>query len=621
MSIEKKPSEEKIWLKHYEPGAFEACDNFPDKETLWDFIEKKLIEFEYIPAMRYLRKTEFSRPEYRELVYQWARTFRGMGVEPDDVVPIYAPFIPGVSAMMLALVAIGASANFLKLKISQNEIERLTEDAKVMVVFDGAGLYDKEVHNTLKDRRFKNIIVTSAADHLANPFRSLVQLKTYIDAHKGKSFVPKDDNRYTWYDKALEMASYYTGDPRVPFVPNRTSVITSSSGTTGNVKMIMATNESVLHQLRQAQVARVPYKPGGICFANLPLTASTANDCLLLLPLMYGMTIEVNPQFSEKLFFKQTIAVKPQVAVATGSFWEAFFSQYEKLGKKPPLDFFDAWIMGGEGNTPEKLEWMNQILIENGAHAPMMCGYGQSETFAPITFHKLDMEITAPQRERGVTSVGIPFPGFIVGVFDKDGNELGYNQPGELRVKSKSVMKGYYKDKELTEQTIVDGWLRTGDQVEIDEDGQVYFYDRIKNLIEHEGQLIPPAVIAYYIRKEPAIDNCIVRSMPLENGTNALVAHIVLKDTEESLTDILNRVNTRMSEWLPSGLEIAGYRQTELCSSPTTGKKNYPLFDSQLDGYFKPEDGKLLSLTFIPNETSNKFTMQVDRGMGLYLKK
>lgn len=618
------PSEEKVWLKHYQLNAEELCADFPDKETLWDFIEKKLIEFEYIPAMRYLRKTEFSRPEFRELVYQWARTFRGLGVEPDEVVPIYAPFIPGVAIMMLALNAIGASTNFLKLGIPKDDLERLTEDSKVFVVFDGAGLYSSTIHNALKDSRFKNIIVTSAYDHLENPFRSLVQIKTMIDARKSKSYVPKDDKRYIWYDKALEMAAYYTGDPRVPFMPNRTSVITSSSGTTGNVKMIMASNESVLHQLRQAQVAKVPYKPGGVCFANLPLTASTANDCLLLLPLMYGMTIEINPQFSEKKFLKQVLEIRPQVSVATGSFWEAFFKEYEKMGKKPSLDFFDAPIMGGEGNTPEKIDWMNRLLKENGATTTIMCGYGQSETFAPITFEKLDIELIAPQKERGVSSVGIPFPGFIVGVFDENGNELGYNQPGELRVKSRAIMKGYYKDDKLTDETIINGWLRTGDQVEMDEDGVVYFYDRIKNLIEYNGELIPSAVIAFYIRKDKAIDNCIVRKMPLEDGTEAIVAHIELTDTKDDLYSILSRTDERLKEILPKGFEIAGYRETELCSSPTTGKKNYPYYDSQLFGYSKSLDEKLYDLIFSKDEITANHTMQYSleqKGLTLSLRK
>ncbi len=111
----------------------------------------------------------------------------------------------------------------------------------------------------------------------------------------------------------------------------------------------------------------------------------------------------------------------------------------------------------------------------------MFSGYGQSELFSTVA---VENPVARYDFSKKVMSVGIPMAGIMVGVFNREGKELGYNQRGELRVKAKSAMKGYYNKPELTAQTKVDGWIHTGDLAEIDENGFVYVWGRMNDIVK-----------------------------------------------------------------------------------------------------------------------------------------
>lgn len=81
-------SKDRPWLKYYELAADEKAKQVPNNKTIWDVIEESLIKYKDIPAIKYFKK-EISRPDFIDSVYLWARTLRGMGVEENEVVPIW----------------------------------------------------------------------------------------------------------------------------------------------------------------------------------------------------------------------------------------------------------------------------------------------------------------------------------------------------------------------------------------------------------------------------------------------------------------------------------------------------------------------------------------------------
>lgn len=576
------------WLSKYREGAYDRARNIPLNKTIWDLLEEKFKEDESIPALEYFKR-EITRSDFASSVETWARTFRAMGIEENEIVPIYGTMFPEIGAMTCALNAIGAVPYFLKLAISKQALEEETKEAKVAIVFNGMWNNVKEV---FMEDRFKKIIVATAADSMLFPKKQIVSFSDYISAKKNKSMIP-NTSKYIWVDDAKKIGKYYTGEYKVPFVPNRSAFITSSSGTSinGVVKGTIATNEAAISQLLKASAAEVNYNRGSMCLTNLPPTASTSLNCLFFLPLYRGMTVVNEPRLSEATYYDQMMMYKPQVALMTGAFWESFYRRVEnnlKKGQKVDLSFFEMPIIGGEGLTPESLNWMNDLIQRCGSKVKMFNGYGMSEVFSVLSVEKEGFEPKIKNKD--VVSVGLPYPGVKLGIFDKNGKELKYNEKGELWIlDDESMMKGYYGKQELTQKTIIDGVLHTGDIFSIDEEGFLYCYGRKDNVINlGNGEKTYLFDIENKLRKYPGVKEALILAMPLSDGTTSLVAHLLLDNSIEETT-IYERLDEFVSKEFNGLITIDGYKKHELSFpiSPTTAKKDRNKLMKDLSGYKK----------------------------------
>ena len=109
-----------------------------------------------------------------------------------------------------------------------------------------------------------------------------------------------------------------------------------------------------------------------------------------------------------------------------------------------------------------------------------------------------------------VGSAGKPREGVEVQVVDEDGKTVPPGVIGELTLRSKSMMVGYWNDEENTAKTIRDGWLHSGDQGKIDEDGDVWFVGRSKEIIIHRGSNIAPGEVESILDTHPDISEGVV---------------------------------------------------------------------------------------------------------------
>ena len=136
-------------------------------------------------------------------------------------------------------------------------------------------------------------------------------------------------------------------------------------------------------------------------------------------------------------------------------------------------------------------------------------GYGLTETTATAT---------APDRELAVApgSVGRAMPSTELRVVDPDsGADLGPGEPGELWVRGPQTMAGYLHRADATAAMIdADGWLRTGDLVVVDEEGQVFIVDRLKELIKVNAFQVAPAELEAVLAAHPAVADAAVIGRP-----------------------------------------------------------------------------------------------------------
>ncbi|MHA1305040.1 MAG: AMP-binding protein, partial [Candidatus Heimdallarchaeaceae archaeon] len=173
-----------------------------------------------------------------------------------------------------------------------------------------------------------------------------------------------------------------------------------------------------------------------------------------------------------------------------------------KIAEHPDADKYDLTslvmcISGGETlpkTTVEKFERQTgNVLVE---------GYGLTES-SPVTHIN-----PADKKARKIGTIGMPIPNTMAMIVDTEtGEEITeYGKPGELWIRGPSVMKGYWNNKEATDNVLVNGWLRTGDIATMDEDGYFSIVDRLKDMIIVSGYKVWPNEVEDVLYSHPAIN-------------------------------------------------------------------------------------------------------------------
>ena len=142
-------------------------------------------------------------------------------------------------------------------------------------------------------------------------------------------------------------------------------------------------------------------------------------------------------------------------------------------------------------------------------------GYGQSES-GPAICHlsKEDHAVLGTPEEKRLASVGQPDIGVQVKIVDDKGKDVDPGDLGEIIVRSKHIMLEYWKKPKDTSNTIVDGWLHTGDIGRYDEKGYVFLVDRKKDMIITGGENVFPREIEEILYRNPKVHEAAVIGIP-----------------------------------------------------------------------------------------------------------
>ncbi|MGU7774625.1 AMP-binding protein [Burkholderia sp. MR1-5-21] len=180
-------------------------------------------------------------------------------------------------------------------------------------------------------------------------------------------------------------------------------------------------------------------------------------------------------------------------------------------------------IMAG---SPCPIETMNQV-VSSMHMREVTIAYGMTET-SPVSFQSA----TTDPLDKRTTTVGTIQPHLEVRIVDTSGNTVAVGETGELCTKGYSVMLGYWGDAEKTRESIVDGWMHTGDLATIDADGYCNIVGRLKDMVIRGGENIYPREIEEYLFRYPKIQNVQVFGVPDQKNGEELCAWIVLKQGE-----------------------------------------------------------------------------------------
>ena len=144
--------------------------------------------------------------------------------------------------------------------------------------------------------------------------------------------------------------------------------------------------------------------------------------------------------------------------------------------------------------------------------------------------------------ERKPGSIGVPVRGVEMKLVDDDGNDVDEGEVGEIAIRGENVMKGYWGREDATEESIPDGWFRTGDMAKQDEDGYYFIVDRKKDLIIRGGYNVYPREVEEALYEHEAVAEVAVIGVPHDELGEEVGAAVALKDGEKVTEDELRDV-------------------------------------------------------------------------------
>jgi len=326
-----------------------------------------------------------------------------------------------------------------------------------------------------------------------------------------------------------EISSTRTGEPEFrPCTRSDAATIVYSSGTGGRPKGCVMTHENYLEQC-VALTSLYPFAPGMRYLSILPTNHAIDFMVGFFGPFICGAAVvhlrTLRPEYVREAFVKYKItyvSLVPLVlknlqkglqarfdALASGErkVFEALVAVNKALTKRRPhlalsrlllKQVHEAFggklraiIVGGAFTEPETLQFFYDLGI------PVANGYGLTEAGTAVTVNDLK-----PFR---ADTVGKPLPGMEVRVLHPDANGIG-----EVAVRSKTVMSGYLNEPELTAETIVNGWLMTGDLARFDLTGHLQLFGRKKNMIvTEEGKNIYPEDVESVFESLAVKESCV----------------------------------------------------------------------------------------------------------------
>ena len=288
------------------------------------------------------------------------------------------------------------------------------------------------------------------------------------------------------------------------------AIIMFTSGTTGNPKGVLITEKGLKKNVIKISQHFNINSYDRIMIAR-PLYHCTVLTGELLLSLFNGVNIG---------FFDDKYSPNSMLEFATQN-------EISFLGGTPSLlNHFSTFIQ--RRNTKhliKKVVLSGEIIKKNVTinirkgfpDADIYCAYGMTEAAPRAAYlppHKFDI---CPE------SAGIPFDGIQIKIVNEANLKLPVHASGMVMIKTPSVMKGYYKNDELTKETIIDGWLKTKDIGYQDENGYLYILSRADDMIIKGGMNIYPKEIENQIEELSQIKECSVYGIRADSGEKIAV--------------------------------------------------------------------------------------------------
>lgn len=494
-------SEEKIWMKQ-----------FPEEERNLEMPRMKI--YTYLKEVNKNRlKTTALHYYGRNITYgqlirqidEVANAYAALGIRAGDTVSLLSASTPESIMTVYALNKIGAVTNAIDPRQNTEFIEKMIKDSgsKILVTINIAWPKVRKIKDSIRQ---DYIIVQTAATSLPLFKKIAMNIAVRTKIEYGNGVITwKDFMKRSHEGTAIEVD--YKGDGVV--------AIAYTGGTTGFPKGVMLTNDSINSVAFSFKHCGIVYEKGDRFLGIMPIFSSYGLVCGIHMPLTMEIELALIPKFNPSDLAKHIKKYRPNHLISTPAFYEMMMQ--DPILKGMDLSFLKTLGSGGDTMNEGLEAKLGEFIKEHNMRYPLCQGYGMSELSAAASFCVND------RHKDG--SVGVPCLTTIVSVFDPEtGEELDYNQQGEICMTGPSMMKGYFNNPEETAYVMRlhdDGkvWIHSGDIGYIDEDGFIFIKGRVKRMITRpDGHKVFPVVIESAINALPAVVNCVVIGVNNRDG-------------------------------------------------------------------------------------------------------
>ncbi|MCL2663598.1 MAG: AMP-binding protein [Oscillospiraceae bacterium] len=512
------------WLKFYDgvPHNLEYPD-FSMVQQLFTAVHKypNLAAYDFFGC-----KKTFS--EFRAEIEACARGLLACGIKKADRVTVCMPNTPQAIIMIYALNLIGSVANMVHPLSAEEELVSYINDSESVAVLT-LDQFAQKLKTIIPRTNVKFLILAGIEDGLAGIKKTLYKLT------KGRKIVrlPTEGIIIRFTD-LIKKGQTYTFDIDAKMKGDDVAAILYSGGTSGTTKGILLTNLNFNALALQTEAAGDCVIPGHIMLAVMPVFHGFGLGVCIHTALTAGATALLIPQFSLEAYVKILKNQKPHYIAGVPTLYEAML-RHPKISKID-MSQLEGIFCGGDSLSIELKRKVDTLLKNNGSTEQVREGYGMTESvtascLTPKKFHKEG-------------SIGIPYPDMHFKIVRIGTQEtMPYGEEGELVVSGPTVMKSYNNNEEETKQALqthTDGkiWLHTGDLGSMDEDGFVYFRQRIKRMIVSSGYSIFPTQLENAIEShEDVLISCVI-GIPDDYKMQRLKAFIALRDNKEATDEI-----------------------------------------------------------------------------------
>lgn len=530
---------DKVWLQYYPTPTAHEID-FGELKNINDFIAKSVKKYQNLPAFKNFGTIKTFQ-EIDQLSNQFAAYLQSsLRLKKGDRVAIMMPSLLQYPVVIFAIIRVGLIVVNINPLYTPDELTYQVNDAgaETIIVLEN---FAATVASAKRKTNLKNIIITTMGDLLGFPKGPLLN---FVVKRIKKLVPPYQLPDAIKFKKAMQLGSRLSIKP-VDITMDDIAFLQYTGGTTGISKGAVLTHKNIIANVLQAGESFKAI-PGNL---TNPLTYNPLPPyhifSLIIIFIIFGLggldVLITNPRDIPHLI-KELKKIPPEVLLGVNTLFKAMMNDPHFK----EIDFSKARLILG-GAMPIQSATAKKWKELTGTN--LLEGYGLTEASPVVSINPLN-------RDYYSGTIGFPISSTDVKVCDDNGNELPLNTVGELYVKGPQVMRGYWNRPEETSNVLVNGWLKTGDMVTINEKGELTLVDRKKDMINISGFKVYPNEVEDVIAHYPGVAEVGVIGVKRNDG-EIVKAFIVKKDPNLSIKEIIDYCHQHLTNYkVPKEIEF-----------------------------------------------------------------